>query len=185
MGFGYWVSKAWFKLAGWQVEGEMPQNARKCVLVAAPHTSNWDLVYSRFGLYIFKVPAYYLLKKEWVKFPLKSFFESTGAIGVDRSRSSNLVNDLAELINDHTEMALMISPEGTREETGRWKTGFYQIAMQAKVPIVLAYLDYGRNVAGIGPVIFPCGNYDEDMKKIVAFYKTITPRWPDKFKLEG
>lgn len=185
MGFGYWISKTWFKLAGWKTEGDLPQNVPKCVLVAAPHTSNWDLVYSRFGLYILKVPAYYLLKKEWVRFPLKSFFESTGAIGVDRSHSSNLVSDMAELLSRHNEMALMISPEGTRDETGKWKTGFYQIAMQAKVPVVLAFLDYKRKVAGIGPTIFPSGNYAEDMKEIIAFYKTITPRWPEKFVLNN
>ncbi len=183
MSFGYWAAGVYFKLAGWRVEGELPETARTCVVVAAPHTSNWDLVYSRLGLYLLKIPAYYLLKKEWIRFPFKSFFEATGAIGVERSRSSNLVSDLVELLRNK-EMALMISPEGTRRETRKWKTGFYQVALQANVPIALAYLDYKHRIAGIGPIIYPTGDYIKDMQTAVDFYKNITPCNPENFKLE-
>ena len=114
-----------------------------------------------------------------MRFPFKSFFEATGAIGVKRSRSSNLVSDLVELLRDK-EMALMISPEGTRKETTKWKTGFYHIAMGAGVPLVVGMMDYSSKSGGLGPAIWPTGDYVADMKKVAAIYATVVPKHPAK-----
>ncbi|MGE5372461.1 MAG: 1-acyl-sn-glycerol-3-phosphate acyltransferase [Solirubrobacterales bacterium] len=183
MGFGRLFSKAVFWISGWKTEGELPGGVTKCVLVAAPHTSNWDTLYSRCGLFILNVPARFALKKEWLRFPFKTFFEGIGAIAIDRSGGKNNVAVMVEILEKNGDLALMISPEGTRRGDGRWKTGFYQVAMQAKVPIVLAFLDYRRKIAGIGPTIYPTGDYVKDMQPVLAFYQTITPRNPEKFTM--
>jgi len=175
-----------FTIMGWKLKGIMPPEITKCILVAAPHTSNLDFLLAMAGFYKMKLPVKYLIKKEWFDFwLLKKIFRDSGALGVDRSKNSTMVDGLAELINSSKEnMAIMISPEGTRKLVHRWKTGFYYIALKAKVPIALSYLDYRTKTAGIGPSFMPSGCFRKDMIQIRKFYQDKTAKFPENFSLE-
>lgn len=175
-----------FTILGWKLKGRVAPEISKCILVAAPHTSNLDFLLAMAGFYKMKLPVKYLIKKEWIDFwPLRKIFINSGALGVDRGKNSTMVDSLAELIVSSTEnLAIMISPEGTRKLVHRWKTGFYYAALNAKVPIVLTYLDYRTKTAGIGPSFMPCGCFRKDMIFIKNYYKDITPKFPENFSLE-
>lgn len=169
-------------MAGWKIEGVLPPDLKKCIIVAAPHTSNWDFFYARAAAYIMNVKVNYLIKNDWMVFPLSIFFKCTGAIGVERKKKTNgLVDDLVKKITEAQELSIIVAPEGTRKSVTKWKTGFYQLAVQAQLPMALAYLDYPKKQAGIGAIVYPTGDYYQDMLEIQEFYKTITPRNPDTF----
>ncbi len=168
-----------FKLSGWKVEGVIPSDIRKCIVVAAPHTSNWDFFYAIATGYLMNIKFNYLIKNEWMVFPLKTFFKKTGAIGVERQKNAKgMVSSLAEKIKAADELAIIIPPEGTRKSVKKWKTGFYQIALQANIPMALAYLDYKKKHSGIGKIVYPTGDYQKDLLQIQEFYRGITPRHP-------
>ena len=171
---------------GWKLEGKMPPEITKSIVVAAPHTSNFDFLLAMASFYKMKLPVKYLIKKEWIDFwPLRKIFINSGALGVDRRKNSTMVDSLAELIVSSNEnLAIMISPEGTRKLVHRWKTGFYYAALKAEVPIVLSSLDYKTKIAAIGPSFMPCGCFRRDMIFIKNYYKDITPKYPEKFSLE-
>ncbi len=175
-----------FTIMGYKLKGEISPEITKCILVAAPHTSNYDFLLAMAGFYKMKLPVKYLIKKEWIDFgPLRRVFRNSGALGVDRSKNTTMVDNLAELIISSKEnMAIMISPEGTRKLVHRWKTGFYYAALTAKVPIVLTYLDYKTKTAGIGPSFMPSGCFRKDMIMVRNFYKDITAKYPENFSLE-
>lgn len=165
-----------FKRKGWKIAGGIPKDIKKCVLLGAPHTSNWDFVWGMAALGFFKYEVRYLIKKELFFFPLKSFFLSTGGIPVDRSKHNSLVDANVEEFNKRDELIILFPPEGTRSAVKKWKTGFYYTALKANVPIIFGYLDYKKKEAGIHPVAFyPTGNIVQDFKSLQTFYKTITP----------
>ena len=175
-----------FTILGWKLEGQMPAHITKCILVAAPHTSNLDFLLAMACFYKMKLPAKYLIKREWLNFfLLKNIFKNSGAVGVDRSKSNTMVDALAEMITSSKEnMAVMISPEGTRKLVRKWKTGFYYAAMKAKVPIVLSHLDYSKKIAAIGPSFVPCGCFRRDMLILKKYYHNISPKFPENFSLD-
>jgi 1-acyl-sn-glycerol-3-phosphate acyltransferase len=175
----------WFKLKGWKIKGEFPADIKKCVLLAAPHTSNWDFVYALAALDMMKKKVSFLAKKELFRFPLKGFLLRSGGIPVDRSKNNNLVDQLAELLREKKELFLIVPPEGTRSAVKKWKTGFYHSALKGGAPIVLTYLDYSKKVAGVGTVIYPSGQLEQDFQKIKEFYMQIAPKFPDKFNPEA
>lgn len=172
------------RLIGWKTIGGLSPEIKKCVMVAAPHTSNHDFYIARAGCYALDVKINYLIKKDWMFFPLGLFFKATGGFGVDRKKSNNLVNNLVDLFNRSAELKILVSPEGTRKTVKKWRTGFYYIALGANVPIVLCYLDYKKKTACIGHVIYPTGDYAADMVQVMEFYKNITPKYPENYKLE-
>lgn len=153
-------------------------------MVAAPHTSNHDFHIARAACYILNINLKYLIKKELMFFPLGLFFKATGGLGVERGKNSNLVSQLVDMLRNADEMVIMISPEGTRKNTKKWRTGFYYAALGAGVPIVLSYLDYKRKIACVGPAIYPTGDYQLDMEPVKEFYKDITPKHPAKYSIE-
>jgi 1-acyl-sn-glycerol-3-phosphate acyltransferase len=174
----YWAAKAF----GWTFKGEVPQEIKQAVVIIAPHTSLLDLPLSMAAYRYFKnIKGNYLAKKELFQGPFKFIYEKTGGIPVDRSKSNDLVEQVTQLFEDRETFFLALAPEGTRSFTKKWKSGFYRMAVGADVPIILAYLDFGKKEAGIGDIIYPSGNYEADAKKIEAFYKKVTPFWPKKF----
>ncbi|MCB0502730.1 MAG: 1-acyl-sn-glycerol-3-phosphate acyltransferase [Bacteroidetes bacterium] len=174
----YWLSKA----LGWTFKGEVPKDVTHAVVIVAPHTSTWDFVFGMAAYRYFKeVKGYYLAKKELFSGPLKFLYSKTGGIPVDRSANNNLVVQVAKLFEEKSSFYLALAPEGTRSKTKTWKSGFYRIALEANVPIIMAYLDYGKKEAGVGEVLYPTGNFKEDAKKIEDFYKTITPKNKDNW----
>ncbi len=176
------LSIAFMKLSGWKVEGELPANGQKCVLIAAPHTSNWDLPYTLMVAFVLHLNIYWMGKRQLFRFPFRSIMMWLGGIPVTRESSNNLVAASVEAMkNAKGPLQLVVPPEGTRGKTRYWKTGFYYIAVGAGVPIVMAYMDYERKVSGLGPVFHPTGDIEADMVAIKAFYAPFKGKNADQF----
>ena len=164
-------SRGFLKLTGWQVDGALPEGQAKCVLIAAPHTSNWDLPYTLFAAFALRLTPYWMGKASIFRFPFGGVMRWLGGIPVDRSKSNNLVAASAEaLVAADGPVQLIVPPEGTRSKTIYWKTGFYWIAVTAKLPIVMAYMDYPRKLVGLGPLFTPTGDVEADMTEIKRYY---------------
>ncbi len=175
-------SLAFLRLNGWKVEGALPASARKAVLIAAPHTSNWDLPYTLMVGFALNLNLYWMGKASLFGPPFGAVMRWLGGIAVHRERSNNLVAASAQALREaEGALQLVVPPEGTRGKTRHWKTGFYFIALQAQVPIVLAYMDYERKVAGLGPEFTPTGDVDRDMAEIKRFYAGVKGRNADQF----
>ncbi|GHA58507.1 1-acyl-sn-glycerol-3-phosphate acyltransferase [Pontibacter akesuensis] len=176
------LSKLYFKASGWTLKGNLAPEHRRCVMIAAPHTSNWDLVYARAAFYLMDAPIRFTIKKEFVDAPIVGpLLRSMGALPIDRSRNTKMVDAMINIIRKTPgDMCVMVTPEGTRKYQPRWRRGFYHVAVGANVPIVLGYLDYAKKEAGIGPAIYPSGDMEADLEKILAFYRTKTGKFPEQ-----
>ncbi len=177
-----------FRLRGWRYENRLLETPRACVMVGAPHTSNWDFVPAMVVARRVK-HAKFVIKHEWLRFPLGLVMRPIGAIGVDREKikqgeQRSSTDLMAQLFQQHADLMLMIAPEGTRKANSAWKSGFWHIAQKAGVPIVLAFADYQKKVAGLGLVLVP-GDFEEDMRTIMAFYAQIRAHAPEKFALDA
>ena len=162
---GMWIS-------GWKMEGE-PPNAKKYVGIAAPHTSNWDLLVTLCLAFTYKVDVHWFGKDTLFRWPYGFIMKWLGGVPVVRSRSTNLVDRMVEVFNSMDELVLIVPPEGTRGKVNYWKTGFYHIAYGARVPIAMGFIDFSRKTGGFGPTFYPTGRIEEDMPQIQAFYKDI------------
>lgn len=172
-----WAGRAWLRWRGWRVEGEAP-NLAKFVFIAAPHTSNWDVVFMLAAAGAMGIRISWLGKNSLFKFPLGPLMRATGALPVDRSKRNELVKNVAALFEARRGLILAVSPEGTRKYVDTWKSGFYQIALQANVAIGLGYLDYGQKTCGFKGTLVPTGNVRADMERIRAAYQGVTARNP-------
>jgi 1-acyl-sn-glycerol-3-phosphate acyltransferase len=172
------LAMAFFYGMGWRTEGRKPEPL-KYVVIAAPHTSNWDFIYTLCACFIFRVCPMMMMKKTWFHWSIGWFFRWLGAIPVDRSKSNGVVVQSIQAFQEADQMVLMVPPSGTRKKVLYWKTGFYHIAVGARVPIVLGFLDYRRKIAGLGPGIDPTGDIDVDMVEIRKFYSDVTGRYPE------
>lgn len=172
-------------LFGWKLVGTPLPEMKHCVFIEAPHTSMWDFVWGRLGLWVLGVnKCKFFIKKEVFIFPLGPILKALGGIPVSRGNSGNhMVEQAVKGFRTKKEYSIIITPEGTRKYTQRWKKGFYHIAIQANVPIYLAYLDYAKKEGGCGIRFQPTGNYEEDLAKIQDFYKNKTAKYPEKFHL--
>jgi 1-acyl-sn-glycerol-3-phosphate acyltransferase len=164
-------SLAWLRLTGWTVQGSLPPEARKSVFIAAPHTSNWDLPNTLLAAFALRLTPYWMGKSSIFRFPFGGLMRYLGGIPVNRDQSNNLVAASAEALRAADgPLQLIVPPEGTRQKTTYWKTGFYWIAHSAKLPVVMAYMDYPRKLAGLGPLFWPTGDVEADMTEIKQFY---------------
>ena len=179
------LSVSFLKLTGWTVEGSLPPNGQKSVLIAAPHTSNWDLPYTLMVAFALGLRVYWMGKAEIFKPPFRGVMMWLGGVPVDRTKSTNLVAaSVGALQAADGPMQLIVPPEGTRSKNRYWKTGFYYIAVGAQVPIVMAYMDYEKKISGLGPVFLPTGNIEADMVTIKAFYAPFKGKNADQFQAE-
>lgn len=183
--------KIFLKILGWKINFDLPKEVfEKCVLVASPHTSNWDYPIAISAMAVMKVRMRYTIKKEWMRFPLRLLFGPLGGIGIDRRQKKegdkrlSMVEAIAQLFEQHEDLCVMVPAEGTRALRTEWKTGFYYIALTAGVPIVLSYLDYEKKLAGIGKVIYPSGDIAKDMGDIMEFYQDKKGKFPEQFSLD-
>jgi len=175
-------SLAYLKLAGWRIEGELPKGVRKCVLIAAPHTSNWDLPYTLMTAFVLRLNVYWMGKASIFRPPFGPVMRWLGGIAVQREQSNNLVAASIEALNAaEGSVQLIVPPEGTRGKTSHWKTGFYYIAAGANVPILLAFMDYADKRAGLGPVFRPTGDIERDMAVIKAYYAPLQGKNAHRF----
>ena len=177
------ASAAFLRLNDWKVEGALPAQARKAVLIAAPHTSNWDLPYTLMVAFCLRLNIRWMGKASLFRGPLGPPMRWLGGIAVDRGKSNNVVAGCAAALrHSRVPLQLVVPPEGTRGRTRHWRTGFYFIARQAEVPIVLAYMDYRRKVSGLGPIFTPTGDLDRDMEQIKRFYAGVQGRRAGQFE---
>ena len=175
----------WFRRKGWTLGPNIPKEVKRCVIIAAPHTSNWDFIYALGALYLFGVPVKYLAKKELFRWPMKGILHATGGISIDRSKSTGFVDAAIKKIQESEELFLMIAGEGTRGKVDKWKSGFYHVALGANVPLMLAYLDYAKKEAGFASPIYLTGDKETDLQAIRAFYADKTARNPEDFSIES
>jgi 1-acyl-sn-glycerol-3-phosphate acyltransferase len=176
------ISTAFLRLTGWKVVGTLPANAAKSVLIAAPHTSNWDLPYTLMVAFALRLNVYWMGKASLFRPPFRGVMMWLGGIPVDRAQSNNLVAaSSAAILQAKGPLQLIVPPEGTRSGTRYWKTGFYYMAAGAGVPIVLAYLDYEKKVGGLGPIFQTTGDIEADMLAIKAFYAGVKGKNADQF----
>ncbi len=173
------LSILFLKLAGWRRMGRVP-DLPKYVMIGAHHTSNWDAPIAIAMVFAFRIKAYWLMKNTAFRWPFRGLLLWLGAIPIDRTKSADVVAQMAEEMKKRAELVLLLAPEGTRKKVTRWKTGFYHIARGAGVPIVLAFLDYARREGGLGPVFHPTGDFEADMRDILKFYSTVTGKRPER-----
>lgn len=170
------------RLAGWAFETPLPAE-KKYVCIAVPHTSNWDgvLLLALAGSVGMKMS--FMIKNDWLRGPMGTILRRFGAVGIERSRATNVVQAMIDELGRRDELALVIPPEGTRSRAEHWKSGFYHIALGAKVPVVPGYLDYRRKRAGMGEPIWLTGDVAADMTRIRAFYEAKAPvgMYPDQY----
>lgn len=182
-------AKALLKLGGWKVPAQAPPNTERCVLICAPHTSNWDYYYLIICFWALGVPIKVAIKEFWTKFPFGLLIRPLGGIGINRQQSpgkkrKKQVEMMAELYAQEERIALAIAPEGTRSLRKEWKIGFLHIAELAEVPIMPTFLDYGTKTAGFGDPIFNLEDKDEVMRELMSFYSQFNGRFPEKFALD-
>lgn len=184
------ISSLLLKLLGWRVASGASRIPEKCVMIAAPHTSNMDFIIARAAFFVLGIPVKFTIKKEWLRFPFNLILKPLGAIPIDRTPREegaprlSYTEAMVRLLREADKLVVMVTPEGTRKAAPQWKTGFYYTALGAGVPIVLGYLDYGKKEAGTGPVVYPTGNPESDMRVIMQFYKGIRARHPEKFRTD-
>ena len=161
----------------------MPEDIKKCVVVAAPHTSMWDFIWGRLAYWTLRVKVKFLIKKESFGLITGPLLKWSGGIPVDRGKSGNMVNTVAKLFDNYESLYITITPEGTRKYNDKWKKGFYYIALTAKVPIALGIIDYKKKEGGIGEIFWPTGNFEEDFKYIENYYRGRGAKHPDRYNL--
>lgn len=169
----------WFERSGWTVSGTLPPD-RKFVIMGASHTSNWDFLVFLGAVHAVGRQIRFVGKHSLFRWPMGGFMHALGGVPVDRSAPRDMVSQIVAQFRAHDDFILVVAPEGTRSFNTRWKSGFYQIALKAGVPIVAAGPDYPTRRGVFGPVVHPTGNYAEDLKPAFAFFRTITPRHPER-----
>ncbi len=184
-------SKLFLKIMGWRIDPNQPKEMQgQCVMICAPHTSNWDFPITLAVMNVLNVKARYAIKKEIMGFPFGSILRALGGIAINRKpkkegeQKQSTVQAIAQLFEKEERLCLMIAAEGTRSLREEWKTGFYYIALQANVPICLGYLDYKEKIGGFGKVVYPSGDLEKDMAQIMAFFADKTGKHPEKFSID-
>lgn len=173
------VGRIVYRLLGWTCTGQTP-GAKQYVILAAPHTSNWDGFLLILAASMLGLKFSFFGKQSLFVGPLGWFLRRMGGIPLDRSRHQSFVSEAVGWFERRETFALGVAPEGTRKLTPGWKTGFYYIALQANVPIVLGYIDYASKSAGILPdVLMPTGDIDKDFEMLRRNYRPLAARHPE------
>lgn len=171
-----WIGRTLAAAVRWQVQVQPPPP--RCVIIGAPHTSNWDLPVTLLLMLASGLKLRWLAKDTLFRGPFGWLLRRFGGIPVNRRSRNNLVDQMVEAFRSNSELLIALLPEGTRSHVPYWKTGFYYIALQAGVPIVLGFADYRRRIVGLGPVLHPTGDIHADFAIIRDFYTGITGKNP-------
>lgn len=175
-----------FRINGWRVDEGSFADAQRCVIVAAPHTSNWDAIYCLAAMDVIGLPLKFTIKKEFQIPIIGKWLADAGAVWIDRNSSGGLrrksmIDVVVEMFSNHSKIAFIITPEGSRSKRTEWKTGFYHIAIKANVPIALGYLDYEKKIGGIGKIIYDTSSLENVMREMMDFYKDIHGKFPEQY----
>lgn len=173
------LARRLLSLVGWRTEGE-PPTPHRFVLIAAPHTSNWDFPLMMLMAWQTGLSIHWLGKQSLFRGPMGWLLRRLGGVPVERSAPNRMVDQMADVFADRGDFALVVPPEGTRSRSDHWKSGFYRIAHGAQVPILCSYLDYATKVGGFGPLLTPSGDVRADMDLVRAFYADKHGRYPDQ-----
>lgn len=176
--------KLLFKMKKWELLTPPPKEAFKCVMIAAPHTSNWDFVYAISAMDQLGLHPRFTIKKEFNVPILGNMISHLGALWIDRSQTKKrgMTEYMASLFTkDDKPLTVVVTPEGTRSAVKEWKTGFYYVALEAGVPICCAFMDYQKMQTGVGMCFMPTGEIMDDMKRIMEYYKSIQGKFPENF----
>lgn len=168
------------RIAGWNTAVYFPRQIKKCVIVVGPHTSAWDIV---IGVCYRSVAglsgARFLGKQELFEGPFGFLFKWMGGTPVNRAGNQNLVEQVIDLFNNNKECRLALSPEGTRQKVQRLRTGFYHIALGAKVPVVMAGMDYKSKNLLFSDPYYPGNDEAEELQKVIHFFASVVGKNPE------
>ncbi|MES2900777.1 MAG: lysophospholipid acyltransferase family protein [Pseudomonadota bacterium] len=178
------VSRAILRLAGWRSAGLSRDELAaypKFILIAAPHTSNWDFPFTLMVCFDLQLKVYWMAKASLFAWPIGWLSRWLGGIPINRGAKNNTVSNTIDAFATRERLAIIVAPEGTRGRVTHWKTGFYHMAHGAGVPIALAYLDFKKKTGGIGAMFTTTGDIEADMALIQAFYRGIEGKNPQQF----
>ncbi len=164
----------------WKADYKEEFQIKKGVAVAAPHTSNWDLLFALAIFWKIGVNIKFLIKDSYTKSFLGFVFKAVGAVGVNREKGNNMVDFAAEILKTE-DYIFLVPAEGTRKKVERWKTGFYHIAKKAEVPILLGFLDYKTKTGGFKKTLIPSDSFEKDMEIIQEYYLEFTAKYPEQY----
>tara|TARA_B100000780_G_scaffold100806_1_gene70396 strand:- start:580 stop:1164 length:585 start_codon:yes stop_codon:yes gene_type:complete len=166
------LSKISLKIIRWRVEGSLPTDHKKYVLIVAPHTSNWDFILFIFTVSVLRLQPSVLIKETLFIGPLGWFLRYCGAIPVNRKQAGSLVTYISDIYAAKEEFVLIITPEGTRSPNAKWKRGFHHVATTAGVPILVVYVDSARRKIGVEGLMQPSEDIDADIQTLKTFFDT-------------
>ncbi len=173
------ASLLYFKILGWKVEGLFSSEVKKCVIIVVPHTSWHDFYMGAFIRKIIGLEINFIAKKELFDSPFGWYFRWMGGSPINRTSKQNKVEEVVKIFNSKETFRLALAPEGTRKKVDSWKTGFYYIALSAKVPIICIAFDYGKKTIKIASSFYPSGNINSDLPKLKEFYKGVIGKIPE------
>lgn len=180
-----WLARRILSWMGWRLEVHLPDEP-KLVVLAAPHTSNWDGLFAMLTIVAIEVRLGLFVKHTAFDSRIVGgLLRKFGAIPIDRRAPGGTIGQTVDAFRTREQLLIGLAPEGTRKRVDKWKRGFYLIATEAKAPIVCAYVDYASRTVGTGLRLMPSGNYEHDLEAIQAFYRTITPKCPENFSAAG
>ncbi len=165
-----WLGKTMLRLGRFTWEGGRPP-VRQCVITAAPHASNWDYFYTMSVAFALDIPIAVLIKQDWFFWPIGPIMRWLGGVPVDRSKRTNLVDEMIRVFRERDSLYMVITPEGTRKRGQKWKSGFYWVAKEAGVPVLPAFIDYSRRACGFGPLVPVTGDINADFEPIREYYQ--------------
>lgn len=178
-GFFYLLSVLWLRVAGWKTIGT-PSSENKFVMIAYPHTSNWDVPLTIAICMVYRLKIYWMGKASLFRGPMGPLMKWLGGIPVKMGESGNVVRQTINVFNQSTSLIIVIAPEANRAYVQKWRTGFYHIAAGANVPIVLGFLDFSRKEGGYLASYIPTGDVDRDLAIIKAQYQGIKGKYADQ-----
>ena len=177
-----WLARLiFYKILGWKFENNFNPEVKKCVFIVAPHTSSYDFLIGILIRKIMGIEINFVGKKELFKPPFGWYFKAVGGAPIDRTGKQKKVDAIAEIFGKKDIFRLAMSPEGTREKTTTWKTGFYYIALKAEIPIIRVSFDYGVKKVKISEPYWPTGDFQKDYTEIFSYYDGVTGKIPEKF----
>lgn len=162
-----------FKIWGWKIEGAFPTQVPKYIAVGGPHTSNWDFILSILVRTVQGTDIKFIAKKPLFRWPLGFFMRKLGGYPVDRKKGTNFVDYVIDLFNSKEKFAIAITPEGTRRNVKKFKTGFFYIAKGANIPVVVVVFDAGNKVYRIHEPVFLADNVAEAVEQVAGHYRGV------------
>jgi 1-acyl-sn-glycerol-3-phosphate acyltransferase len=175
------LSRLLLGLFGWKVKGLYTDNIESAIVIVAPHTSNWDFVWGILARNVYELNARYLIKDSFFKPGIAWFFKWTGGIPVDRSKKNDLTDRLKSIVSKGKDIQIVFTPEGTRKRVDKWKTGFYWVAVDTGLPIIMHSIDFKKKEFNTREPFYPTGDWERDKPFFESFYSDKTPGNPEGF----